>query len=143
MDAADRIILKTLAENGRTPIKILAEKVFLSSPAVSARVDRLEKSGLIQSYQAQLNLKALGYDFMAYINLALQPEHRSEVEALIAGSPNILECHHVTGPYSLLMRAVFTSTAEMEQFVTRLQSYGTTQTQLVFSTLIGPRQPIE
>lgn len=143
MDTADRVILKTLAKNGRTPIKVLAEKVFLSSPAVSARVDRLEKSGLIESYQAQLNPKALGYDFMAYINLAFQPEHRGEIEALLSSCPNILECHHVTGPYNLLMRAVFTSTAEMERFVTHLQTYGSTQTQIVFSTLIGPRQPIE
>lgn len=143
MDAADRIILKTLAKNARTPIKGLAEKAFLSSPAVSARVDRLEKTGVIRSYQANLNLKALGHEILAFINLSLSPERRQEFQTWVAGCVNVLECHHVTGAYSLLMKAAFASTAEMEAFVGRLQTYGTTQTQVVFSTLVEPRQPIE
>lgn len=143
MDAADRIILKTLAENGRTPIKLLAEKVFLSSPAVSARVDRLEKCGLIKGYQAQLNHKALGYGMQAFINLSVLPDHHEAVMEIIRSCINVLECHHVTGAYTLLLKVTFPSTKELEQFVTRLQQYGTTQTQVVFSTLVEPRQPIE
>lgn len=143
MDAADRIILKTLAENARTPIKGLAEKAFLSSPAVSARVDRMEKAGVIRSYQASLNLRALGYEILAFINLAMLPERRDEFRQWLDSCINVLECHHVTGAYSLLMKVAFTNTAQMEQFVSQLQIYGTTQTQIVFSTLVEPRQAVE
>lgn len=143
MDAADRIILKTLAENARTPIKGLAEKAFLSSPAVSARVDRLEKTGIIRGYQANLDLKALGYEILAFINLSLAPERRQELQSWLESCGNVLECHHVTGSYSLLMKAAFVGTQEMEAFVGRLQTYGNTQTQVVFSTMVEPRQPIE
>ena len=42
MDKIDVKILSLLQENARYPLKFLAEKVFLSSPAVSARIERLE-----------------------------------------------------------------------------------------------------
>ena len=143
MDAADKIILKTLAENARTPVKGLAEKAFLSSPAVSARVDRLEKNGIIRAYHAELNLKALGYEILAFINLSIAPDKRSEFRTWIESCVNVMECHHVTGNYSLLMKAAFANTLEMESFVSKLQHYGSTQTQVVFSTLVDPRQPVE
>lgn len=143
MDAADRIILKALAENARTPIKGLAEKAFLSSPAVSARVDRMEKAGIIRSYQASLNLKAMGYEILCFINIAMLPERRAEFQEWIRDCINVLECHHVTGAYSLLMKVAFTNTSEMEAFVSRLQTYGTTQTQVVFSTMVEPRQAVD
>ena len=45
MDNIDRRILTILQENARTPLKAIAEQVFLSSPAVSARIERLEQAG--------------------------------------------------------------------------------------------------
>ena len=47
MDDIDKKIVKLLQENARIPLKTLAEHVFLSSPAVSARIDRLEKEHII------------------------------------------------------------------------------------------------
>ena len=61
MDTIDRKILTILQQNARTPLKVIAEQVFLSSPAVSARIERLESAGYIQGYQAQLSCAALGY----------------------------------------------------------------------------------
>ena len=143
MDTADKIILKALAENARTPVKGLAEKAFLSSPAVSARLDRLEKNGIVRNYQAHLDLKALGYEIVAFINLSIAPERRGEFREWVENCINVMECHHVTGNYSLLMKAAFANTLEMESFVSKLQAYGSTQTQVVFSTIIEPRQPVE
>ena len=45
MDNIDRKILTILQQNARTPLKVIAEQVFLSSPAVSARIERLESAG--------------------------------------------------------------------------------------------------
>ena len=47
MDKIDRKILSLLQENARYPLKYLAQKVFLSSPAVSTRIERMEKAGII------------------------------------------------------------------------------------------------
>ncbi len=55
MDDIDRKILKILQDNARTSLKIIAEKTFLSSPAVSARIEKLEKDGIISGYHAMVD----------------------------------------------------------------------------------------
>ena len=71
MDNIDRKILTILQQNARTPLKVIAEQVFLSSPAVSARIERLESAGYILGYQAQLSCAAMGYQIKAFINLEI------------------------------------------------------------------------
>ena len=61
MDTIDRRIISILQENARTPLKVIAEKTYLSSPAVSARIDRLEKEGIITGYTAKVDMVKLGY----------------------------------------------------------------------------------
>ncbi len=60
MDHIDREILQILQHNARASLKMIAEKTFLSSPAVSARIEKLEKDGIITSYQAQIDPMKLG-----------------------------------------------------------------------------------
>ena len=143
MDAADRAILKALAKNARTPIKQLAQEAYLSSPAASARMERLEKSGVITGYQARLNLQALGFHILAFVNISMPPERKASLIEFAEACPNVLECHHVTGNYSLIFKAAFRSTKDLEAFVGHLQTYGNTQTQVVFSTQVEPRQIVE
>ena len=59
MDKIDLQILSLLQENARIPLKKLAEKVFLSSPATAARIERLERAGIITSYTAKIDLKKI------------------------------------------------------------------------------------
>ena len=66
MDNIDKKILHLLQENARYPLKHLASKVFLSSPAVSARIERLEKSGIISGYHASVAPVSLGYHITAF-----------------------------------------------------------------------------
>lgn len=143
MDATDRTILEVLAKNARTPVKQLAQEAFLSSPAASARVERLERKGVIKGYQTMLDREALGFHIMAFVNLAMAPDRLSGFAEYADTCPNILECHHITGPYSLILKVAFCSTRDLEAFVGHLQTYGKTETQVVFSTLIEPRQVVE
>ena len=61
MDRIDKKIITLLQKNARMPLKALAEQVFLSSPAVSARIERLEKEQIISGYEAKVNPFKLGY----------------------------------------------------------------------------------
>ena len=56
MDNIDKKILHLLQHNARTPLKYLANKVFLSSPAVSARIDRLEWAKFLQTAMLTLQV---------------------------------------------------------------------------------------
>ena len=67
MDHIDREILQILQHNARASLKMIAEKTFLSSPAVSARIEKLEKDGIITSYQAQIDPMKLGYHILGQL----------------------------------------------------------------------------
>ena len=67
MDKIDKKILSLLQENARYPLKHLASKVFLSSPAVSTRIERMEKAGAVMTtyesvlYELLKDAKAEGF----------------------------------------------------------------------------------
>ena len=69
IDNIDRKIIEMLQKNARTSVKEIAKEVFLSSPAVSARIEHMEKTGVISGYHAQVNPILLGYHIKAFVNL--------------------------------------------------------------------------
>ena len=139
MDKIDKKILSLLQENARYPLKHLASKVFLSSPAVSTRIERMEKAGIITGYHATVDPIMLGYHITAFINLTLDPKQKDEFYPFVTACPNVLECNCVTGIYSIMLKVTFPSTMELDTFIGQLQKYGNTQTQIVFSTAVKPR----
>ena len=118
MDNIDRKILTILQQNARTPLKVIAEQVFLSSPAVSARIERLESAGYI---------------------LEIEPSQKPEFYPYIEGCPNVMECDCVTGDYSMFIKVCFHTTQELDQFINQLHRFGRTRTQIVFSTPVEHR----
>ena len=134
MDDIDRKILTLLQKNARISLKTIAEQTYLSSPAVSARIEKLEKEGVIAGYHAQLDPVKLGYHIIAFINLNVPKFY-----AFAENVPNVLECSCVTGEYSMLMKVAFPSTMELDAFIGQIQQFGKTSTQIVFSTHVGPR----
>ncbi|MBQ8086741.1 MAG: Lrp/AsnC family transcriptional regulator [Lachnospiraceae bacterium] len=139
MDNIDKIIINLLQDNARQPLKFLASKVFLSSPAVSARIDKLEKEGIITGYHAEVDPILLGYHVMAFINMSLDPKQKPQFYPYISDCPNVLECNCVTGTYSMLIKVAFPNTMELDTFVSELQKFGKTETQIVFSTPVKAR----
>ena len=144
LDDTDKKIIELLQQNGRTPLKRIADEVFLSPPTVSARIDRLEKDGVIIGYFANINPEAFDYHIKAFINLEVEPIRKKEFYPYIEKIPNVIECNCVTGDYSMLMEVVFHTTAELDQFIGQLQHFGRTKTQIVFYTSVNHRGiPIE
>ena len=139
MDAIDLKIITLLQNNARMPLKLLAEQVFLSSPATAARIEKLEREGILESYTANINLKKAGYPIIAFIQLDLNPKLKPTFYPFIRSNPNVLECNCVTGRYSQLIKVAFESTESLDAFIGELNSYGNTETQIAFSTPQPPR----
>ena len=139
MDHIDRQIIDMLQENARTPLKVIAERADLSSPAVSARIERLERAGIIMGYSARISEEKLGYPILAFINLEVQPRQKSEFYPFIEKIPNVVECSCVTGDYSMLIEVLFRTTLQLDHFVSELQRFGRTKTQIVFQTAVEHR----
>ena len=139
MDNIDFKLIKLLQKNARYPLKVLSEEVSLSPPAVAARIEKLEKSGVISGYRVNINENVLGYNIVAFINLAMSPKQKAEFYPFIENCPNVLECNCVTGRYSMHMKVAFRTTQELDTFIGQLQTYGNTETQIVFSTPVEAR----
>lgn len=139
MDSIDLKILALLQKNARMPLKTIAQSVFLSSPATAARIEHLEKAGVISGYRAEIDLKKLGFPVVAFINLELRPDQKPEFYPFICSHPNVLECSCVTGHFSMHIKVAFDSTENLDAFIGDLQKFGSTETQIVFSTRQPPR----
>ncbi|MGN0514608.1 MAG: Lrp/AsnC family transcriptional regulator [Lachnospiraceae bacterium] len=139
MDNIDKKIISLLQKNARMPLKALAEQVYLSSPAVSARIERLEKEEIIVGYEAKVNAMKLGYHITAFINLELAPVQKPEFYSFVEACPNVIECNCITGNYSMLLKVIFPSTDDLDNFIGKLQKFGRTYTQIVFSNPVKTR----
>ena len=139
MDSLDLKILKLLQEKGRMSIKKIAEIVSLTPPAAAERIKKLEDAGVILGYRAIIDHKKLGKSIRAFIIVTLSPDKRAEFIEFTRGCSFILEVHHVTGGFSMLVRAVFSEMSELEAMVGRIQQYGNTQTLIVLSTPVELR----
>ena len=141
MDEIDKKILSLLVENARITLKQIAAQVFLSPPAVSARIERMERGGVITGYRASVAPEKLGYHIVAFINVVLHPERQRDFYSCVQQSPYVMECYHVAGSFSMLIKACFPDTHRMDSFMARIQKFGETQTQIVFSSVIERREP--
>ena len=129
-------ILNLLKMNARMSLKELSSEVHLTTPALSARIDKLENAGFIKGYHADVDLEKIGYKIKAFIQMSVLPEDQRKFYDFIQKEDSILECSHITGPFSMLLKVVFPSTADLDTFIGQLQEFGRTETQVVFSTVL-------
>ena len=139
MDAIDIKLITLLQKDARMPLKQLAEQVFLSSPAVAARIERLEKEGIIKGYTAVLDMKKVGFPIISFINLDLSPTEKPTFYPFVCAHPNVLECYCVTGQHSIILKVATNSTEALDEFIGELQAFGATETKLTFSEPGEPR----
>lgn len=140
LDAIDHKILEMLLENSRYSMRDIAKKVFLSSTAVAARVERLERNNIISGYHVSVNPIMMGYYVKAYIQIQVEPRQKNEFYPYMEKHRHVLECDCVTGEYTMLIKVIFRTTMELDQFINEIQSFGKTNTLIVFSTAINHRE---
>ncbi len=123
LDAIDRRILAELQADGRMTNVELARRAGISAPPCLRRVRRLEEAGLIRGYHADTDPQMLGWEitFFAIVGLESQKEVvLSGFENLVAGWPEVRECHMIRGGGDFLIKLVARDTAHENQLTTRL-----------------------
>lgn len=133
-DALDQQILELLQKNGRMTVKEIAYTVSLTAPAVSERIKKLEKEGLIEGYTAIINPEKIGRTIHALISVSVTPKDRNDFISMITEEEAVVQCHHVTGPYSYIIRVDAKAMPELERLITRFQKMGETSTQIILSS---------
>lgn len=138
LDAIDLQILSILQDQGRIPLVKLGEQVGLSSPSVIERVKKLEDSGIITGYHASVDARRLGKDVTAFIGVSItHPKAIACFEQTVTLLDDVLECHHVTGEHTLLLKVKTTNTSSLERLISQIRSIegvSRTETMVVLST---------
>ena len=140
LDDTDVRILALLQEDCRTPLARLGEHVGLSAPAVLERIKKLEVAGVITGYHALLDGRRIGLDVTAFIGvITSDPDSIEQFEQQVTTLANVLECHHVTGAFTFLLKVKTADTRGLEQLITQVRSIdgvARTETTVVLSTHI-------
>ncbi len=146
MDAIDVKLVSLLQRSGRLPQSELAAAVGLSAPAVAERLKKLEERGVIRRYTAIIDPLALGLGVTAFVSVVIGgSRHFPPFAQRVADTPEVVECHSVTGSGSHLLKVRTATTATLERLLAEIQSWpgvqGTT-TSVVLSTVKEGQAPL-
>jgi len=107
LDRFDRAILRALAGDGRMSITDLARQVGLSKSPTQARLKRLEASGVITGYSAQIDPIRLGQDHVSFVEVRLQDTRETALAAFnaaVLSVPEIEQAHMIAGNFDYLLK---------------------------------------
>jgi Lrp/AsnC family transcriptional regulator for asnA, asnC and gidA len=126
LDTLDRRILALLLSDARMPFVEVARRCHVSGAAIHQRVNRMTEAGVIVGSALKLSPKGLGLLTCAFIgiqvNLTSTRTHE-EVFNKVKEIPEIVECHHISGKYSLLVKAYAMNNEHLKQvIVEKIQS---------------------
>ncbi|MEU8827813.1 Lrp/AsnC family transcriptional regulator [Streptomyces sp. NPDC048636] len=120
VDALDARILRLLLEQPRTSVREYARTLGVARGTVQARLDRLEREGVITAFGPSLSPAALGHPVLAFVHIEVTQGHLDEVGDAVAALPEIIEAFSITGGGDLITRVVARDNAHLEDVVQRL-----------------------
>lgn len=132
-------LLHEVQENARISLAELGRRVGLSSPAVAERLRRLEEDGVIQAYRAQIDPRKLGFSLTAVIRIRPSPGQLRAVAELAQQTPEIAECHRITGDDCYIAAAHLRDVGHLEEVIDRFALLGQTTTAIVQSSPVSSR----
>ncbi|MGK5557043.1 Lrp/AsnC family transcriptional regulator [Actinomadura kijaniata] len=140
LDRIDRDILALLQAEGRLSGAEVGRRVGLSQPAASARIQRLERSGVITGYRAVVDPVALGLNIHAVVRLRTTHARLAHALDFASRVPEIVSVLRVTGEDCLVLEVHCPQAGRLEQVVDALARYGPVTTSLVLRAY--PRKPL-
>ena len=138
MDAYDSKILRLLIKNARITGADIARKINLSLPAVTERLRKLDRSGIIDRYTIKVNREKLSLHLMAFINVWIDHTKNVSVKEHIISMDEVLECHHMAGDCDLLLKVLVKDTTALEELLVHkiksIRGITRTSTTIILST---------
>jgi DNA-binding Lrp family transcriptional regulator len=141
LDAIDRKILSILQENGKITNAQLSKEVGLSPAPTLERVKKLEGSGIIKSYHAQVDPEKLGLGVSTFVQVGLVGHSKDVIKVFVdAINPidEIIECHHITGTGDFILKIVTHDIPSYQKLmlerVSEIEIVDTLQSMVILST---------
>ena len=141
LDDVNCRLIEALQENARLSLAELGRRVGLSAPAVAERLARLEQTGVIRGYHADVDPRALGLELSVMLRIRPAARMIGKVAELARATPEVTECHRVTGDDCFVMRVHVRDVLHLEELIDRFVLYGQTTTSIVQSSPVPGRGP--
>jgi Lrp/AsnC family leucine-responsive transcriptional regulator len=141
LDPIDLRLLGELQADGRLGMAELGRRVGMSAPAIAERVQRLERAGVIAGYHAELDPRRFGFPVGAIVRIRPAPGQLARIPEIARESPEVAECHRITGEDCYLARLNLRSIDDLEEVLDRFTPYGLTTTSIIHSTPVPRRGP--
>lgn len=132
-------ILHELQQNARVSFAELGRRVGLSTPAALERVRRMEESGIILGYHAELDAAKVGMPVSAFIRLSVTGNLLQRVIAIAGRLDEVLECHRVTGTDSFVIKVGVSSVEHLQELFDKFSPYVATTTSIILSSPVTRR----
>jgi Lrp/AsnC family leucine-responsive transcriptional regulator len=140
LDEANVSILHELEQDARLPMAELGRRVNMSAPAVAERVQRLERAGVIKGYHAEIDPRAVGYPIAAVVRIRPAVSRQlHKIPELARETPEVVECHRVTGEDCFLLKLYLRSIEDLEDVLDRFVLLGQTTTSIIHSSPLPRR----
>jgi Lrp/AsnC family leucine-responsive transcriptional regulator len=132
-------LIGELQDDARLPLAELGRRVGLSAPAVGERLARLQEAGVITGYQATVDPRALGYALTAILRIRPAPRELPKVAELARGTPEVVECHRITGEDCFFMKLHVRDVEHLEEVIDAFALYGQTTTSILQTSPVPRR----
>jgi DNA-binding Lrp family transcriptional regulator len=136
IDKLDARLLRALAETPRAGVMELARKLEVARGTVQARLEKLQQRGVVRGFSPDLDLREIGYDVLAFVNLEIAQGRLADVVEHLASIPEVLEVHATTGPGDLHARVVAQTNEHLQHVIgaiLKVQGINRTTTQVALS----------
>ncbi|MDT9593029.1 Lrp/AsnC family transcriptional regulator [Nocardioides zeae] len=144
LDDVDRAIVRILAADARTPNSTIARRVGVAPSTCLLRVRRLQETGVVRGFHADLGPEALGRPLQALVSVRLQSHARAALGSFaerLATLPGVLNVFFLAGANDFLVHVASTSPEDLREFVVRnlnaAREVASTETSLVFEHVPG------
>jgi Lrp/AsnC family leucine-responsive transcriptional regulator len=134
-------LLELLSRNPRIPVADLARAIGLSAPATRERLARFQEEGVIRGFRVDIDPAALGLPMIAIVRVRPAPGNLPKATELARRTPQVVECHRVTGEDCLVMKVLLPTVEALEPLLDRFLAHGNTTTSIVQSSPVPPRLP--
>jgi Lrp/AsnC family leucine-responsive transcriptional regulator len=139
LDTVNRRLLQELNREPRITMSALARRVGMSAPAVSERIQRLERAGVITGYRVDISPAALGLPVTAFVRIRPTAGQLPKIAELARETPEISECHRISGEDCFLIKIHAAAIEDLEKTLDSFLAYGQTITSIVVATPVPPR----
>jgi DNA-binding Lrp family transcriptional regulator len=142
LDALDVDLLRALRASPRAGMLELSRTLGVARGTVQARLDRMERGGVITGYGPDVDLAAAGYPVQAFATLEIAQGQLADVAAELAALPAVLEAYATTGSSDVLCRLGASSHQDLQDTLLALGRSPTiarSTSVVVLSVVVAPR----